>query len=476
MALTDYIPNVFGNVPEVYQGLLGPEETANLKNRSNIQGLLGAVAALSQGMSSQGPRRSALQNILGAVGSGYQAAGGAFEQGLKDIALRQQIGQGNMKLEAIKQVLADPKVANDPAMKAWVLNNPDKALETYIKRRGMADFMANQGQPAQPAVPQAQPSLEPPSAETPQTPVAEDQLPGVQVTAPPPKPRPYEKDISQADLLAKYWSSPEGDDPAKAKQYQDIAKDLRGRQRQEEIVVNPAETLAKVHPTLQTRVATLNDRAQFMEPSQVIEEQNSILKDDAAIKKELDQQLFNQRLKEKAAQGGILFETPKERFSRESDLRKEYQGIPVIKDFHTVKVAYNQINGALSNPSAANDLAAATKFMKLLDPGSVVRESELGMAMAATGVLDRAQNYFNMLKTGQKLTPAQREDFKTSAGQLYKAAENIAIPIQSGYRSIAADYGINPNSVVIDIPGGPAVQPVQSTGQVPAGVTVRKVR
>jgi hypothetical protein len=94
MALSDYIPNVFGQAaPSYLQGLLGAEETQNLQNRANVQGLLGAGLALAQGMSRTGPRRSAAENILGALSGGFGAAGGAYEQGVKNYVTQQQIAQ-----------------------------------------------------------------------------------------------------------------------------------------------------------------------------------------------------------------------------------------------------------------------------------------------------------------------------------------------------------------------------------------------
>jgi hypothetical protein len=138
---------------------------------------------------------------------------------------------------------------------------------------------------------------------------------------------------------------------------------------------------------------------------------------------------------------------PKETFKNERDLRNDFQGLPTTKAFKEVQNSYDQITTALNNPSAANDLAAATKFMKLLDPGSVVRESELGMAMAATGQLDRMSNYYNMLKTGQKLTPQQREDFKASAEQLYGAATNRYNETANEYRNLAQEYELSPERI-----------------------------
>ena len=114
MAITDYIPNVFGQAaPSYLPGLLGAEETKNLQNRANIQGLLGAGLALAQGMSNVGPRRSAAENILGALAGGFGAAGGAYDQGIKNYVTQQQIaqtqlqqGQAATKLRSIAEAKA----------------------------------------------------------------------------------------------------------------------------------------------------------------------------------------------------------------------------------------------------------------------------------------------------------------------------------------------------------------------------------
>jgi hypothetical protein len=166
---------------------------------------------------------------------------------------------------------------------------------------------------------------------------------------------------------------------------------------------------------------------------------------------------------------------PKETFKNERDLRNDFQGLPTTKAFREVQTSYDQITTALKNPSAANDLAAATKFMKLLDPGSVVRESELGMAMAATGQLDRMGNYVNMLKTGQKLTPSQRKDFANSAEQLYGAAAGRYNETAQEYQGLAGEYGLSPERIA-----KPAVMPEKKTAQTqpmpakPSTMTLKK--
>jgi hypothetical protein len=40
MAIEDYIPNVFGGAPTMYQGLLNPKDQAALERRANLGGLL----------------------------------------------------------------------------------------------------------------------------------------------------------------------------------------------------------------------------------------------------------------------------------------------------------------------------------------------------------------------------------------------------------------------------------------------------
>lgn len=99
----DYIPNVFGGVPAGFEGLLGAEQAQQLGQRSNIAGLLGAAAALAQGMGSQGPRRSAIQNVLGALGAGYGTANAATEASLRNYANVQQLAEAQRKQAALQQ-------------------------------------------------------------------------------------------------------------------------------------------------------------------------------------------------------------------------------------------------------------------------------------------------------------------------------------------------------------------------------------
>jgi hypothetical protein len=122
------------------------------------------------------------------------------------------------------------------------------------------------------------------------------------------------------------------------------------------------------------------------------------------------------------------------------------------KNFKEVADAHKRVTAALktATSSPASTLAAATSFMKMLDPGSVVRESELGMALAATGVLDRAANYFTSLQQGKVLTAAQVADFNKIADQVLEAAKQGQRQMDANYRDRAKSYGLRPELIVQD--------------------------
>lgn len=123
------------------------------------------------------------------------------------------------------------------------------------------------------------------------------------------------------------------------------------------------------------------------------------------------------------------------------------------KSFGESTSAFKQLNATLATAttSPAATLAAATKFMKILDPGSVVRESELGMALAASGVLDRASNYVNTLQRGKVLTATQAADFKNISKQMYKAAQSVQQSIDKDYQGKAKTYGLRPEMVTQEL-------------------------
>lgn len=147
-------------------------------------------------------------------------------------------------------------------------------------------------------------------------------------------------------------------------------------------------------------------------------------------------------------------------FENEAKLKSMFSGEPIYKDFNDMQSAYKQVKSSLAQENPIGDVAAATKIMKLLDPGSVVRESELGIAMAATGKMDRLQNYVQNWSQGTKLTPTQRQDFQNLANELYAAAGQTYNMKRNEYADFGAKYDLDANKAL----GAPAKLPSIMTG------------
>lgn len=139
---------------------------------------------------------------------------------------------------------------------------------------------------------------------------------------------------------------------------------------------------------------------------------------------------------------------PRDNLGDEMKIRSMFNSDPVYKAQVEMQSAYSQITSGIRENSPAGDLTAATKFMKLLDPGSVVRESELFLAMKASGLLDRAKYYAENRLRGTTLTPTQRADFQAVADKLFAASTEAYNKKRSDYANMATAYGLNPELAV----------------------------
>jgi hypothetical protein len=139
---------------------------------------------------------------------------------------------------------------------------------------------------------------------------------------------------------------------------------------------------------------------------------------------------------------------PKDTFKDVQALRKEFTGLSRIKNFSDVTEAYTRIIKSAKDPSAAGDLALIFNYMKVLDPASVVRESEFAAAAKAGGLGPRIQAAVEQIERGTRLAPEQRADFVNRATQLYQGAEEQARPIYQTYEEIATARGFDPKKAL----------------------------
>jgi hypothetical protein len=111
----------------------------------------------------------------------------------------------------------------------------------------------------------------------------------------------------------------------------------------------------------------------------------------------------------------------KDQFDQSSKLRSEISKVSV--DFNKQRGAWDRVKASAENPSPAGDLALIFNFMKVLDPGSTVREGEFAQVGAAGNLPTQTQRFYEQWATGQKLTDSQRKDVVNRAKRLYTAAE-----------------------------------------------------
>lgn len=166
---------------------------------------------------------------------------------------------------------------------------------------------------------------------------------------------------------------------------------------------------------------------------------------------------FQIRLKqaEAAINAATAANAPKDKFKDANILRDEFNVL--TKDFRTVNDAYNKIKS--TSDTGAGDMSLLYSYVKLLDPGSVVRESEFATAAASGSYGERIQGLVQRIATGQRLPPSLRKDFLAEAANIYNGQKVQYDAIKDRYTSIAKKYGLDVADVIVD-----TTTPAQATG------------
>ena len=143
-----------------------------------------------------------------------------------------------------------------------------------------------------------------------------------------------------------------------------------------------------------------------------------------------------------------------ERFGQEESLRKEYD--KNTTKFKSSLFAYNSIikgyENSLQDPHAAgiNDIMIVRAFLLMIEPNSVVRESEFASAAKAQGVYNYTLNMIEKMKNGAILTQDSRARFYNAA-RAYMAAVKAGHKIQvDRYSAIAKSYDLSAGRIVDD--------------------------
>jgi hypothetical protein len=219
--------------------------------------------------------------------------------------------------------------------------------------------------------------------------------------------------------------------PAKEKERK-IIKDAAGFQRF-------VDTGDRVFPTAEAPdkepksiFGTIGDVSKYT-PESVRKAEKSNLRSDLVVNKESLKTLL----------------TGKDKVTAEQVLRKEFTSLS--KEFRVVRDSFERIKASAAEPSAAGDLALIFNYMKVLDPGSTVREGEFATAQNAAGVPERIRAQYGQIVSGERLTDTTRKDFLNRARKLFNTQDRIHKKRETTFRGIATESKLSPKNVVIDL-------------------------
>lgn len=152
----------------------------------------------------------------------------------------------------------------------------------------------------------------------------------------------------------------------------------------------------------------------------------------------------------RATQAATERETSKIITDRE--MKRSEQFRTASKPFGEARLNYERVvaNATTKNPTGATDIALIFNFMKMLDPTSVVRESEFQAAAGASPLLLRLGAEYNKLfrKEAEKLPEATRRQFFQAATETYVPYVEGQQRLEQDFISEAERFNLNPENVV----------------------------
>jgi len=154
------------------------------------------------------------------------------------------------------------------------------------------------------------------------------------------------------------------------------------------------------------------------------------------------------------ATGGV---DPDKKFTQEEKIRKEFQGR--TKVYGELQGTYNNIKSSAETGNGPGDIALITSFMKMLDPGSVVRETEFATARDTAGLFTQLENRLQKAKNGQLLGSVQRKEYVALAQKYLESAQKKAEQEKKDLGIVVKNYKLNPDNVFGPETAAPAPSP-----------------
>jgi len=133
-------------------------------------------------------------------------------------------------------------------------------------------------------------------------------------------------------------------------------------------------------------------------------------------------------------------------FEQENTLRDEFQKL--TSDFRIVQTSFENIRSAAKANDGAGDMSLLYNYVRLLDPTSVVRESEFAAAAASGSLGERVQTAYERIASGARMPESLRQSFIREGRNLYNNQLNSHNTVADQYEQLARDNGLEPKRVV----------------------------
>lgn len=129
-------------------------------------------------------------------------------------------------------------------------------------------------------------------------------------------------------------------------------------------------------------------------------------------------------------------------FKADLDTMKTYRAEDDVKSYRDVRNSYERVRSGAQLGNAQGDIGLVYGYMKMLDPGSVVREGEFATAQNSGGIDTTIINMYNKILNGERLTPEQRQQFASAAEGLYQQSAANLSDTNKQYQGFADQYGV----------------------------------
>lgn len=148
-------------------------------------------------------------------------------------------------------------------------------------------------------------------------------------------------------------------------------------------------------------------------------------------------------LKKEQAKSGYI--DPDKKFDSENKLRTEF--LKRTDNYTQAIKNLGILESSAEDDSGAGDIALVTSFMKMLDPGSVVRETEFATARDTVGLLESLKNKSEQIQSGKFLSPEQRKSFVGLAKRYMAEAEKEQKRVKRDMSHTIKTYGLDEKNV-----------------------------